>query len=214
MIDGAVSQALDRVRAIDNASAVLDRIEEVLRETASLARSPSTAERAKEMMRNVASHRESLCAFCGKRSATAASCGVLRGKKEIGREHVFNGVRVTYSVTAMLVARCEACAELHHYFRGVRNTVAGVALVVVALGWALFDLPGTVVFGWAVGAAVVGVAAFSTITSRITPKGEHQYRSYERSEGYQRLRQQGYGIESYDYTRTAGAQLLAQRGIS
>lgn len=42
----------------------------------------STAERAREILRNVSSHREGLCVFCGKRSAKAASCGVLRRKKE------------------------------------------------------------------------------------------------------------------------------------
>ena len=111
MIDAAVNQAIDRVRAIENASAVLDRLEEVLKEAATTAKSPSTAERAREMMRNVASHREGLCVFCGKRTAKAASCGVLKGKKEIRRERVFNGVRITYATTSSLVARCETCAS-------------------------------------------------------------------------------------------------------
>lgn len=214
MIDDAVSAAIDRVRSIENAAAVLDRIEEVLGEAAKTAKSPSTAERAKEMIRNVASHRESLCNYCSKRSAKATSSGVLRAKKEISREAIFNGVRITYSTTAMLVARCEACAELHHYFRLVRNAIGVLAAVVAVLSWILFSPSGSFIFGSAVIITAVAVVAFYVVTSRLTPKGERSYSSYKTSEGYHRLASEGYGIESFDYTRDAGERLMRERGIA
>jgi hypothetical protein len=214
MIDGAVSLAIDRVRSIENASAVLDRMQEVLGEAAKAARSPSTAERAKEMIRNIGSHRENLCIFCSKRSAKASSCGVLHGKKEISRERIFNGVRITYSTTSALVARCEPCAELHGYVRRTRNAVGVLALVLVPLGWALFEPDGMTVFGGATLAVLVAIAAFYGISARVTPKGEKPYSKYRGSDGYQRLAGEGYGIESYDYTADAGAKLMRARGLA
>ncbi|MEP7120878.1 MAG: hypothetical protein ABJE95_08215 [Byssovorax sp.] len=215
MIDGAVNQAIDRIRSIENASAVLDRIEEVLGEAAKMAKSPSTAERAREMARNVASHREGLCNYCEKRSAKAASSCVLKGKKEISRERIFNGVRITYSTTVSLVSRCETCAELHGFFQQSRNVIAILACVLVTIGWILFQSAdgGSIFVGMLVAAAGAFIA-FTTLTWRLTPKGETSYSSYRKSEGYRRLADQGYGIESYDYTRDAGARLMKERGIT
>jgi hypothetical protein len=215
MIDGAVNQAIDRVRSIENAAAVLDRIEEVLDAAAKMAKSPSTSERAKEMMRNVASHREGLCNYCNKRSAKAASSCVLNGKKEISRERIFNGVRITYSTTVALVSRCETCAELHDFFKQSRNVIIGLACGVVVLGWVLFQsTDGGIIFVGALLAAAAAFIAFSTLTWRLTPKGETSYSSYRQSEGYRRLADQGYNIESYDYTRDAGGKLMRARGIT
>lgn len=215
MIDGAVNQAIDRVRSIENASAVLDRIEEVLDAAAKMAKSPSTAERAKEMMRNVASHREGLCNYCNKRSAKAASSCVLHGKKEISRERIFNGVRITYSTTVALVSRCETCAELHDFFKSTRNTIIILACIVATLGWVLFQSSdGGIIFVGALLAAAAAFIAFNTVTWRLTPKGETSYSSYRKSEGFRRLADQGYNIESYDYTRDAGGRLMRERGIT
>lgn len=215
MIDGAVNQAIDRIRSIENASAVLDRIEEVLGEAAKMAKSPSTAERAKEMARNVASHREGLCNFCNKRSAKAASSCVLKGKKEISRERIFNGVRITYSTTVSLVSRCETCAELHGFFQKTRNAIIILACVLVGVGWIMFQSSeGGVIFVGMLLAAAGAFISFSTLTWRLTPKGETSYSSYRQSEGYRRLADQGYGIESYDYTTDAGARLMRERGIT
>ena len=215
MIDGAVNQAIDRIRSIENASAVLDRIEEVLGEAAKMAKSPSTAERAKEMARNVASHREGLCNYCNKRSAKAASSCVLKGKKEISRERIFNGVRITYSTTVSLVSRCETCAELHGFFQQTRNVIIILACILVGVGWIMFQsTDGGLIFVGLLLAAAGAFISFSTLTWRLTPKGETSYSSYRQSEGYRRLADQGYGIESYDYTRDAGARLMKERGIT
>ena len=215
MIDGAVNQAIDRIRSIENASAVLDRIEEVLGEAAKMAKSPSTAERAKEMARNVASHREGLCNYCEKRSAKAASSCVLKGKKEVSRERIFNGVRITYSTTVSLVSRCETCAELHGFFRQTRNVIIILACILVGVGWIMFQSSeGGIIFVGMLVAAAGAFISFTTLTWRLTPKGETSYSSYRKSEGYRRLADQGYGIESYDYTRDAGARLMKERGIT
>jgi hypothetical protein len=214
MIDGAISLAIDRVRSIENASAVLNRIEEVLGEAAKMAKSPSTAERARELIRNVASHREGLCTYCEKRSAKAASSCVLRGKKEISRERIFNGVRITYSTTAALVARCETCAELHDFFWRTRNAIGIIASILVSLGWVLFTPDGGIVFSAAVLATIAAFIAFYTVTWRLTPKGENSYSSYKKSDGYQHLAGQGYGIESFNYRLDAGGQLMRERGIT
>ena len=215
MIDGAVNQAIDRIRSIENASAVLDRIEEVLGEAAKMAKSPSTAERAKEMARNVASHREGLCNYCNKRSAKAASSCVLKGKKEISRERIFNGVRITYSTTVSLVSRCETCAELHGFFQQTRNVIIILACILVGVGWIMFQSSGGgMIFVGVLLAAAGAFISFTTLTWRLTPKGETSYSSYRQSEGYRRLADQGYGIESYDYTRDAGARLMRERGIT
>ena len=215
MIDGAVNQAIDRIRSIENASAVLDRIEEVLGEAAKMAKSPSTAERAKEMARNVASHREGLCNYCEKRSAKAASSCVLKGKKEVSRERIFNGVRITYSTTVSLVSRCETCAELHGFFRQTRNVIIILACILVGVGWIMFQSSeGGIIFVGMLLAAAGAFISFTTLTWRLTPKGETSYSSYRKSEGYRRLADQGYGIESYDYTRDAGARLMKERGIT
>jgi hypothetical protein len=215
MIDGAVNQAIDRIRSIENASAVLDRIEEVLGEAAKMAKSPSTAERAKEMARNVASHREGLCNYCNKRSAKAASSCVLKGKKEISRERIFNGVRITYSTTVSLVSRCETCAELHGFFQQTRNVIIILACILVGVGWIMFQsAEGGIIFVGMLLAAAGAFISFTTLTWRLTPKGETSYSSYRQSEGYRRLADQGYGIESYDYTRDAGARLMKERGIT
>jgi hypothetical protein len=63
-------------------------------------------------------------------------------------------------------------------------------------------------------AAAGAFISFTTLTWRLTPKGETSYSSYRQSEGYRRLADQGYGIESYDYTRDAGARLMKERGIT
>ncbi len=63
----------------------------------------------------------------------------------------------------------------------------------------------------AAGAAFI---AFYTLTWRLTPKGDRVYSNYRGSDGYQRLAGEGYGIESYDYTRDAGGALMRSRGIT
>lgn len=214
MIDAAVSKAIDRVRQVEDAASVLDRIQHVLEEAARVAKSDSTAERARELLRAVESHRESLCHFCQRRDAKAASSGVLAGKKEISREAIFNGVRITYATRVAFVPRCETCAHLHHYIRQARNLAIGLAAACVVLGWVLFESNfGMVVTMALISATGMGVG-FLVLSRMVTPKGERQHSAYEGSDGHRFLVGEGFGIESYDYKLDAGERMMRERGIA
>lgn len=211
LIDGAVEQVLDRVLAIENPSTVEERIEELLRATAKLARSAETAERAREIARGVGAYRRTLCSFCHKRSATPACSAVLHGRKEVHREQLVSAVRVTYATTSTLVLRCETCARLHGFFRHARYTCVAVVVALSVLGWWLFE-PALALLLLCEGVVVaVAAAAYSRLVSRLTPRDEHRYSSYTQSEAHQRLRDEAYRVESFDYSENAGAKFLASR---
>jgi hypothetical protein len=143
------------------------------------------AESARIKERATGDHERLTCHFCGHRELDGNSRGAVSGQREFGRERFGNTIRVLYQVGAGPVGRCERCARLHAFVRGV-PVISGLAIatsiVAIALAHPVTWFRGTstgggvglVCLGLAL-AAGLGYGARELVARAITPRGERRF---------------------------------------
>jgi len=210
LVDTAVIQAVDALRALDHPAVVLDRIFAVLGTAEAVARSESTKERSREYRAVLEKYRDILCHYCQKRGAEVEASVVLKGKKLVKSEYVgYNTIRNTFGLMAGLIPRCATCAELHGWMHYLGRAIWVASFVGAPFVLWLFAERREVVGGFVAAALLIGAGYLGklAVARLATPKGETAYWSYQATDGYRRIAGDGYSITKHDYRKDAYARL-------
>jgi hypothetical protein len=215
LIDEAVGKALGLLSACQD-YATMTRVGALLERAREVAVADSVKSKAATAVARLDGLKDYACHFCRKRDMELSCSAIVTGKKETGREHYGNMIRVYYSLRKGFVPRCERCADLHEYLRAV-GPWAWFALLPLAVLLAVWRIdvqqalppyqkesfPILLVIALIAGAyAVSGFLARWIVAGVVTAKGERTYADVHEAKHYQAMAREGYTI-TLDYSRNA-----------
>jgi hypothetical protein len=215
LIDEAVGKAIGLLSACQD-YVTMTRVGALLERAKQVAVADSVKSKAASAVARLDGLKDYACHFCRKRDMEFSCSAVVTGKKETGREHYGNMIRVYYSVKKGFVPRCEPCADLHEYLRSLGHWTwfALLPLAILLVVWRI-DVqqalpsyqkdPIPIVFVLALIAGVYAASGFlvrGIVASAVIAKGERIYSDVYGAKHYQTMAREGYEI-TLDYSRGA-----------